>query len=173
MNKLLPIVALLALAGCGSFSPKEIAKGVKLENPSRYPQTVTVKVESFTEKSNYTINIEPKPVREAVVSVIKEKHIFRDVTADGDYVLSAAMRRVDRRSSGFTAKFNAIVDWSLTPRGSGQKIWQERVATEESANMGDAWGGAKRINLAMCWTFSRNIETALQRLEESHVLDKP
>jgi hypothetical protein len=155
------------------LSSKEIAKNVRLENPPHFPETVTLKVESFTEANAYSRKIEPKPVREAIESVLKQQHIFREVTADGDYVLTAAMRRVDQRPAGLTAKFNAIVDWSLTPRGSNQKIWQERVATEESANFGDAFGGDKRYYLALAWAFSRNIEAAMKRLEESHVLDKP
>ena len=173
MNKLLLIAAVLALAGCHSLSSKEIAKNVRFENPPHFPQTVTLKVESFTEAGAYSRNIEPKPVREATETVLRQQRIFRDVTADGDYVLTAAMRRVDQRPAGLTIRFNAIVDWWLTPRGSGQKIWQERIATEDSANFGDAWGGDKRYHLALAWTFSRNIEAAIKRLEESHVLDKP
>lgn len=173
MNRIIVIAAVLALSGCAGLSSKEIVKGVQLENPPHFPTSVTLKVESFTEKTNFSRNVGPKPIREAFATVLKEKRIFREVTADGDYVLTAAIRRLDQRPSGFTARFNAIVDWSLAPRGSTQKIWQERVATEASANMGDAWGGNKRFHLAEAWTFSRNIEEATKRLEQSRVLDKP
>jgi hypothetical protein len=173
MNRLILIATVLALAGCAGLSSKEIAKGVKLENPPHYPQSVTLKVESFTEKTNFSRNAEPKLIREAIESVLKRERIFREITADGDYVLTAAMRRVDQRHAGFTARFNSIIDWSLTPRGSSQKIWQERIVAEGTANMGDAWGGNKRFHLAEAWTYSRNIEAAMKKLEESRVLDKP
>lgn len=172
MNKLLPLATLLALAGCAGLSSKEIAKGAKFGSPPHYPQTVTLKVDSFTEKGNFSINANPKLVREAFETILKRERIFREVSADGDYVLTAAIRRIDTRGSGFTAGFNSIIDWSLTPRGSSQKIWQERVTAEGLARLGDALGGNKRYHLAEAWTYSRNIEAAIQKLQESHVLDK-
>jgi hypothetical protein len=173
MNKIVLLAIAFLFAGCGSFSGKAIATSVKLPNGPHYASTVTVKVDTFTEKTNYSIDVDPKPVKAGIETTLIQNSVFKEVNSNGDYTLAVAIRRVDMRPAGLTARYSAVADWSLTPRGSTQKIWQERITSTDSANMGDAFGGAKRTNLALTWTFSRNIEEAITKLEASNVLPKP
>ena len=105
---------------------------------------------------------------QALRDSIEKSGVFSKVSngPDAHYRLDAFIGQLSQPFAGFDMTVTMEVSYILNDARAQQRIWQKNIVTTHTATVGDAFVGARRLQLANEGAARKNIEEALQEMSK-------
>jgi hypothetical protein len=131
---------------------------------SHHPRSVSVSASAVWEYSE----IPDEAFQGAIEAAIRESQVFSQIVSVGgaDYHLEVVVKNFYRSRPGFNMTTTLTTNWELTKQGATQATWQDFIATQYTATLGDAFIGQKRARMANEGAARKNIEEGIRRLSK-------
>lgn len=160
-------LALALLAGCATPSQPAAMTPAPLAVGRQHPRTVAITVTGGSATSALGASqIANTDFETALRTAIEQSRVFAALkpAAEADYVLEAALVRLDQPTWGAAMKVTLQTSWSLRRRGETAAVWDQAITRSFTASAGAAFAGATRLRLANEGAARENIEEALQQI---------
>ncbi len=162
---LLVVVSALVLGGCASAAKMEniASEGGSNSYPSELEQSISVGEVTGGQNTNplLTSKVSSAAFSAALQRSLKTAGLLND---DGRFLLTAKILTASSPMVGVNMKATMSVEYTLTPKDSGEVVMQESITTTGTAAPGDAFVAAMRQRIAMERSAKSNIEQLLQTL---------
>jgi len=112
--------------------------------------------------------ISDQMLTEVITQSIQMSGLFSKVVQSGpsDLLLEAKLESISETGSA-TITGHAVMSWRLSEEGTDKKLFCEMILSEgESATMGDAVPGLKRIRMSTENTIRASVKAGLQRIAQ-------
>lgn len=156
----------LIAPGCASAARAEEMVPTEFEVTDRHDKSVVVSADGGKSTSGWgQSEIGSEEFARAVVTALERSMVFKSAVQgqEADYRLQVVLGEVGATKSDpeFTAQVTAT--WTLTDR-AGTKLFDETIAAEGSATIGDAFVGIKRLQIMKERAARANIRLGIERL---------
>lgn len=163
----LPLVAVLALAGCASSASKDamVAQDVRLAKT--HDRTVAVKTTGGAETGAMdSSNIGDDDFKAAIEASITQSKAFKSVVQgkDADYDLAVSIVHLDKPVFGMTFTVNLETAWVLVKQSDRSVVMKKSIRSSHSATFSDAAVAVTRLRLAVEGAARKNIEMGLSEV---------
>lgn len=164
---------ILTLTSCTTI-PIQTVDIVPLELTTWRRDPFSIKIAASGGKATHAYGraeISTEVFANAVRESLQKMGLFQSIVEDNpDYLLNINFKQ-PQVPDGFKMEATMIAYWQLVNPKSGNICWQSLVETSDSAGIGDAWVGFKRLKIVKSKAATKNIETALGRLETSDFVE--
>ncbi|MEY4376859.1 MAG: hypothetical protein RJB26_1409 [Pseudomonadota bacterium] len=177
MRRSLPFALLLLathLAGCATAAraPAMTASATavaSLSAPEALKRNVTIGPVSGGHDTNpmWMSQVGNAEFQTALRNSLDAAGLLANGPEPGRYVLGAELQRLKQPVFGFNMKVTAVVDYHLQERTSGRRVFESEVTTPYTAELGEAFLGVERLQLANEGAIRTNIEHFIRELVES------
>lgn len=162
-NLLFGICLILFFSGCATMNHTQMTV--------QHPQLVfspTGKTTRVVASSD--VNLSPAYKIEefelALKQSISKSQLFEISTTENDYLIRAKIVELIAPAMAFDVTITLEVVYLLIDANSNETIATERIKTDYTATVGDAFVGAKRFIMAMEGATKKNIHEFVQKLSE-------
>ena len=171
MNKLIVSIAALSLAACASASDPgamlaEVSEETIISESSVLANAISMGEVSGGKETNplWTSEVSSEDFAEALRQSFAAHAML--ATENGDYRLDATLEELKQPFAGFNMTVTSIVNYTLTDLSTGEVVLEETVEEAYTAQMGDAFVGTKRLQLANEGSIKSNITTIIKKIIE-------
>lgn len=171
MKRIIMIAAALALSACASASKPgamvaPVSEKTIIAEDSGLREAITVVTVTGGKETNplWTSEVSNEDFAEALRQSLAGHAMLAAV--EGKYRLEAEMQKLKQPFAGFNMTVTSTVRYKLTDVASGAVVLDEVVEVPYTAEMGDAFVGVKRLQLANEGSIKGNIAKLIELMIE-------
>ena len=176
MRHFLILLCALAVSACASASNPgamiaELSDATIIDDASALRQNVSVGEVSGGKETNplWTSEVSNEDFAEALRQSFSAHAML--ATETGRYRLDATLEKLKQPFAGFNMTVTSTVNYTLTDLESGDVLFTETIEEAYTAEMGDAFMGVKRLQLANEGSIKQNISSLIKLMIET--VDQP
>jgi hypothetical protein len=175
-NKILGLLSVLVcacmLSGCASPALQEAMVAHAIPEVRQHNKTISIKTQGGAEidglgRSDISNNDFAKAIEKSII----ENELFTQVihSTGSDYVLNVAIVSMNKPVFGGDFTVDMESAWTLSDPVTPKNIMRKSIKSSHTATMGEAFGGAKRLRLAVEGAARKNIQQGLMAISELHL----